>query len=207
MSTVLTDAVTLKADQEPTTDAVFVKSVEMPPGCVLIKGYDFNQGVDHNALLESFLTSGFQASNFGMAVEEINRMRAWSLADEPVAEDEDEELKDPEARKKVKTTIFLGYTSNMASCGVRETIRYLCQHKMVQAIVATAGGVEEDIIKCLAPTYLGSRNPLHPGVASGFELDGKTLRQQVSYRQLSALRHWQACGCIATQQLAARRQT
>ena len=26
-------------------------------------------------------------------------------------------------------TIFLGYTSNMASCGVRDTIRYLVQHK------------------------------------------------------------------------------
>jgi deoxyhypusine synthase len=44
----------------------------------------------------------------------------------------------------------------MASCGVRETIRYLCEHKMVDVIVATAGGVEEDFIKCLAPTYLGS---------------------------------------------------
>ena len=162
-----------------TTDAVLVQSVEMPAGSVKIEGYDFNRGVDHNALLDSFIASGFQASNFGMAVEEINKMRAWSLADEPVAEDEDEEFKDPEVRKKVKTTIFLGYTSNMASCGVRETIRYLCQHKMVDAIVATAGGVEEDIIKCLAPTYLGSSNPLHPTVTSGFELDGKTLRLQV----------------------------
>jgi deoxyhypusine synthase len=163
-----------------TTDAVLVKSVDMPEGSVKIEGYDFNKGVDHNALFDSFLASGFQASNFAMAVQEINKMRAWSLNDEPIAEDEDDELKDPEARKKVKTTVFLGYTSNMASCGVRETIRYLCQHKMVDAIVATAGGVEEDIIKCLAPTYLGSRNPLYPGVASGFELDGKTLRQQVS---------------------------
>ncbi len=45
----------------------------------------------------------------------------------------------------------------MASCGVRETIRYLAEHKMVDCIVATAGGVEEDLIKCLAPTYLGSQ--------------------------------------------------
>uniref|UniRef100_A0A093VEB0 deoxyhypusine synthase n=1 Tax=Talaromyces marneffei PM1 TaxID=1077442 RepID=A0A093VEB0_TALMA len=29
------------------------------------------------------------------------------------------------------------------------------QHKHVSAIVTTAGGVEEDLIKCLAPTYLG----------------------------------------------------
>ena len=55
-----------------------------------------------------------------------------------------------------KTTIFLGYTSNLISSGLRETIRYLIQHKHVSAIVTTAGGVEEDLIKCLAPTYLGS---------------------------------------------------
>lgn len=36
----------------------------------------------------------------------------------------------------------------------------------VDCIVTTAGGVEEDIIKCLAPTYLGD-----------FNLDGKNLRE------------------------------
>jgi deoxyhypusine synthase len=54
------------------------------------------------------------------------------------------------------TTIFLGYTSNLISSGLRETLRYLVQHKHVSAIVTTAGGVEEDFIKCLAPTYLGA---------------------------------------------------
>mmetsp|Transcript_43493 Transcript_43493/g.102150 ORF Transcript_43493/g.102150 Transcript_43493/m.102150 type:complete len:374 (+) Transcript_43493:270-1391(+) len=162
----------------PATDAVLVQSVDMPEGAIKVQGYDFNKGVDHNALLDSFYTSGFQATNFGLAVEEIQRMRAWRLSDEPVAEDEDDELKEKEAREKVKTTVFLGYTSNMASCGVRETIRYLCQHKMVDCIVTTAGGVEEDFIKCLAPTYLGSKNPLYAASASGFELDGKALRLQ-----------------------------
>lgn len=37
------------------------------------------------------------------------------------------------------------------------------QHKHVSAIVTTAGGVEEDLIKCLAPTYLGSFSA--PGAA------------------------------------------
>jgi len=50
----------------------------------------------------------------------------------------------------------LGFTSNMISCGVRETIRFLVEHNMVSAIVTTAGGVEEDLIKCMKPTYLGS---------------------------------------------------
>lgn len=29
------------------------------------------------------------------------------------------------------------------------------QHNMVDVLVTTVGGVEEDLIKCLAPTYLG----------------------------------------------------
>lgn len=33
---------------------------------------------------------------------------------------------------KTNCTIFLGYTSNMISCGMREYIRFLVQHKMVR---------------------------------------------------------------------------
>jgi len=54
------------------------------------------------------------------------------------------------------TTIFLGYTSNLISSGLRSTLRYLVQHSHISAIVTTAGGIEEDVIKCLAPTYIGS---------------------------------------------------
>lgn len=55
----------------------------------------------------------------------------------------------------------------MISSGLRETLRWLVQHKHISAIVTTAGGVEEDFIKCLAPTYLGS-----------FTAAGATLRKQ-----------------------------
>jgi deoxyhypusine synthase len=55
----------------------------------------------------------------------------------------------------------------MASCGMREYIRYLCQHKMIDCIVTTTGGIEEDIMKCMAPHYIGD-----------FALDGKTLRSK-----------------------------
>ena len=51
----------------------------------------------------------------------------------------------------------------MISSGLRETFRWLVQHRHVSAIVTTAGGVEEDFIKCLAPTYLGSFST--PGAA------------------------------------------
>lgn len=55
-----------------------------------------------------------------------------------------------------KTTIFLGYTSNLISSGLRGTLRYLAEHKHISAIVTTAGGVEEDFIKCLGDTYMGA---------------------------------------------------
>jgi deoxyhypusine synthase len=89
------------------------------------------------------------------------------LSDEPIADDEPEEFRDPQVRANTKCKIFLGYTSNLVSSGVREIIKFLVQHKMVDVIVATAGGVEEDFIKCLAPTYLGD-----------FALDGANLRKR-----------------------------
>ena len=56
------------------SEAVLVKSEPMPADSQKVEGYDFNQGVDHHALLKSYLTSGFQATNFGLAVEQINAM-------------------------------------------------------------------------------------------------------------------------------------
>lgn len=79
----------------------------------------------------------------------------WRLSDEPIPEDEVEPYNDVEYRKTVKCKIFLGYTSNMISSGLREVIRFLVQHKLVDVIVTTAGGIEEDLIKCLANTYIG----------------------------------------------------
>jgi len=111
--------------------------------------------------------TGFQATNLGLAIEEVNKMIKWRLSDEPVEEDELEKYKDPEVRKKTRCTILLGLTSNMSSCGMREYIKYLCEHKMVSAIVTTCGGIEEDFMKLLAPHFMGD-----------FALDGATLRDR-----------------------------
>ena len=132
---------------------VFAQSIGLQGETV--KGYDFNQGVDYHKLFESYKTIGFQAMNMGKAIDIINDMIKYRLSDDPIDEDDEDEYKDPEIRKKTRCTIFLGYTSNMASCGMRDIIRYLCEHKMIDAIVTTCGGIEEDFIKCLAPFYLG----------------------------------------------------
>lgn len=69
-------------------------------------------------------------------------------------------------REQTKCNIFLGYTSNLISSGLREVILHLVKHKHVSVLVTTAGGVEEDFIKCLGHTYLAD-----------FNLDGAQLRK------------------------------
>lgn len=39
-----------------------------------VKGYDFNQGINHSALLQTYLTTGFQATSFGQSVLQIEQM-------------------------------------------------------------------------------------------------------------------------------------
>ena len=110
---------------------------------IAIKGYDFNKGVDYNGIIDSFASSGFQASHLYRAIEIVNEM---------IFE---------------KAFIFLGYTSNLVSSGLREVFRYLAENKKVDVIVTTAGGIEEDIIKCLGDFVLGD-----------FRADGKELRDK-----------------------------
>ncbi|KAJ0969019.1 hypothetical protein J5N97_021896 [Dioscorea zingiberensis] len=132
-----------------------------------IQGYDFNQGVDLMGILGSMASTGFQASNLGDAINVVNQMLDWRLSHEAIAEDCSEEERNSAYRESIRCKIFLGFTSNLVSSGIRDVIRFLVQHKMVDVLVTTAGGIEEDIIKCLAPTYRGE-----------FSLPGATLRSK-----------------------------
>lgn len=152
--------------QELAKSAVLAPSTSLPAGTSTVKGYDFNKGLDYHELFKSMLYTGFQATHFGQAVIEINRM--LDQRNVPLSEDQTDELEEDEfIKRKSPCTIFLGYTSNMVSSGIREVIRFLVQHKLVDCLVTTAGGVEEDFIKCLAPTYVGS-----------FYLDDRQLREK-----------------------------
>jgi len=126
-----------------------------------VEGFDFerNRVPTIHELFSSYLHTGFQATNLGLAIDEINRMLHWAPSEEQLKEDPD--------MAGAKCTIFLGYTSNMVSCGMREVIRFLCRHKLVSAIVTTCGAIEEDFIKCMAPTVMGD-----------FRLDGAMLRER-----------------------------
>ncbi|CAB1459100.1 unnamed protein product [Pleuronectes platessa] len=133
------------------------------PDTPKVQGYDFNQGVDHHALLQSFLSTGFQATNVALAIQQINSM--IKRRQQPVKEVNGGVEEDPSTcRSPLGCTIFLSYTSNLISSGVRESIRYLAEHSMVDVLVTTAGGIEEDLIKCLGHLYIGD-----------FTLPGKDL--------------------------------
>jgi len=147
--------------------AVLGESESMPDGHPICKGHDFQTSNSIDSIMESMLNTGFQATNLGKAVEEVRRMRKWRLSDVPWKEGDDEALKDPAIRKNIRARIFFSYTSNQISCGQREVIKFLVQHKMVDVIVTTAGGIEEDIMKCFEHTYMGD-----------FKLSGKELRKK-----------------------------
>ena len=49
-----------------------------------VEGVDFNKGPPTlEELLGACVATGFQATNLGLAIDEINRMRAWRLSDRP----------------------------------------------------------------------------------------------------------------------------
>ncbi|CBH08835.1 deoxyhypusine synthase, putative [Trypanosoma brucei gambiense DAL972] len=51
--------------------------------------------------------------------------------------------------------VMLAYTSNLISSGLRDTFACLARENRIGAVVTTAGGVEEDVIKCLGDTLVG----------------------------------------------------
>lgn len=116
---------------------------EDPKGLQEVHGYDFDMGVNYEELFNTYLTTGFQATHLAEAINLIKKMR------------------------EEKCTIFLGYTSSMVSSGLRDIFRYLVKHKFVDVVVTTAGGIEEDIIKCIKPFLLGK-----------FSMSGKELREK-----------------------------
>jgi deoxyhypusine synthase len=114
---------------------------------IKIQGYDFNKGVDYEKILDNYGSLGLQASNFHKAIEIINEMISS------------------------KTFIYLGYTSNMVTSGLRDILRYLVENNKVNVLVTSAGGIEEDIIKCLGDFKLGDFR------ASGSELRKKGINR------------------------------
>lgn len=116
-----------------------------------VRGYTFEDQatgkpqLDYEQLLDSFMQTGFQATQLAEAISIVNAMLETRRQPFKV----DEMIDDEFIKPKTACTIFLAYTSNMISSGIREHIKFLVKHKLVDCLVTTAGGIEEDLIKCL----------------------------------------------------------
>ncbi|MFH0889922.1 MAG: deoxyhypusine synthase [Candidatus Aenigmatarchaeota archaeon] len=97
-----------------------------------VKGIDISKDITIKELLGGIGSTGFQATNLGKAVEIIEKM------------------------KREKATIFLAFTSNMVSSGLRDIFAYLAKNKLVDVIITSVGSIEEDLIKSEKPFLLGS---------------------------------------------------
>nr|XP_027200418.1 homospermidine synthase 2-like [Dermatophagoides pteronyssinus] len=145
----------------------------------LIAGFDFEQDAAFDKLLNAYSNFGFQATHLGRAAHILNQMLSWRLADEPLTPEELRELQvrpelndapleqlrscapedfswaAPAVRANTRATIFLSFTSNMVTSGLRECFVFLAKHRLVDCIVTTAGGIEEDFIRCFGNFIVG----------------------------------------------------
>lgn len=101
-----------------------------------IKGYNFDNEFNFNEFIKSYKNMAFQGSNLGLAIEIIDHIYKKRIND--------------------KIKIYLSFTGNMISSGNREIIKFLVKNSLIDAIVTTAAGVEEDIIKTIKPFHLGT---------------------------------------------------
>ncbi|KAL8447133.1 hypothetical protein Emed_004572 [Eimeria media] len=193
-------------------DAVLQQSAPLPGEAITVRGLDLRSPPSLEQLTTSLLTTGFQATQLGRAIEVVNAMLDWkppSPAETAAKRQERRQLRDKKRRLRelVKReglemdvhsseecsssteneedsapqqqqqqqqeeeqrtcSIWLSFTSNMISSGLREYFVFLAKHKMIRAAVTSAGGAEEDLIKCLGPTVVGE-----------FSLKGKWLRRK-----------------------------
>ncbi|MEM2948588.1 MAG: deoxyhypusine synthase [Candidatus Anstonellales archaeon] len=82
--------------------------------------------------IEKMKNMGFQATNLGIGIEIIKRM------------------------KKEKAKIFFGFTANLVASGIRGLIADWVRKKFVDVIVTTGGSLDHDLIKAHKPYLLGS---------------------------------------------------
>ncbi|MBK1735244.1 hypothetical protein CKO15_08085 [Halorhodospira abdelmalekii] len=97
-----------------------------------VRGYDFDQSFDFMSFIESYESTGLQATELARAIRILQKAR-----DEGAA-------------------IAFGFTSNMGTSGIREQLAWLHKHQLIDCSSTTAGAVEEDLAKCFKPFVLGA---------------------------------------------------
>lgn len=109
-----------------------------------VEDFKWKKGMKVEELVGSFKSLGFQSIELARAAEVIVKM------------------------KKDSAKIFLTFTSNMVTSGLRGFFAQLIKLGMVNVIVTTVGGLEEDVMKSLGEKFAVGR----------FETDDVELHEQ-----------------------------
>jgi deoxyhypusine synthase len=96
-----------------------------------VRGYDFRGDFDFFEMLDSYATTGFQATHLAEAVDITTQMH------------EDD------------AKIYLTLTSNIVSSGLREVVAHLLREDLVDVVITTSGSITEDVIKTAKPFKMG----------------------------------------------------
>ena len=88
-----------------------------------VKGYDFRGEYDLTEMLKQYSTTGFQATHLMGAIDLVKEMR------------------------EENAKIFLTFTSNIISSGLREVVAYLAREDFIHVMITSAGSHTEDVIK------------------------------------------------------------
>ena len=96
-----------------------------------VKGYEFREEFDFHDLLDSYATTGFQATQLAEAIDIAQQMQ------------------------EADATIYLTCTSNIISSGLREIVASLVREGYIDVLITTSGGLTEDVIKTARPFKMG----------------------------------------------------
>jgi deoxyhypusine synthase len=94
-----------------------------------VKDFLYKPNMNVSDLVNSFSTLGFQASELAQASDVIFKMKLSG------------------------SKIFLTFTSNMVTSGLRGFFAQLCELKIPNALVTTSGSIEEDLMKATGEEF------------------------------------------------------
>ena len=94
-----------------------------------VKDFLWKQGMSVEEIVDSFGSLGYQAIELGEAAKVVLKM------------------------KRSGAKIFLTFTSNMVTSGLRGFFAQLCKLKIPNILVTTSGSIEEDIMKSIGEDF------------------------------------------------------
>lgn len=96
-----------------------------------VHGYEFRGEFDFHDMLDTYASTGFQATQLAEAIEIADRMQ------------------------KADAQMYLTFTSNIISSGLREVVASLIREGYVDVVITTSGALTEDVIKTAKPFKMG----------------------------------------------------